>query len=106
MEVNVTDANFKEEVLESGLPVLVDFWAPWCAPCSIVAPIVEELARDYEGKLKVCKLNVDEGPNTAVQYGIRGIPTLGIFKDGKVVDKIVGAVPRSIIEEKIKPHIE
>ena len=106
MEVNVTDANFKEEVLESGLPVLVDFWAPWCAPCFIVAPIVEELARDYEGKLKVCKLNVDEGPNTATQYGIRGIPTLGIFKGGKVVDKVVGAVPRSQLEEKIKPYIE
>lgn len=106
MEVKVTDENFKEEVLESHLPVLVDFWAPWCAPCSVVAPIVEELAKDYEGKLKVCKLNVDESPNTATQYGIRGIPTLGIFKDGKAVDKVVGAVPRSQLEEKIKPYIE
>ncbi len=106
MEVKVTDENFKEEVLESDLPILVDFWAPWCAPCFIVAPIVEELARDYEGKLKVCKLNVDEGPNTATQYGIRGIPTLGVFKDGKMVDRVVGAVPRSMIEEKIKLYIE
>lgn len=105
MKGKVTDESFKEEVLESGLPVLVDFWAPWCAPCSIVAPIVEELARDYEGKLKVCKLNVDEEPNTASQYGIMSIPTLMLFKKGEVLDQIVGAVEKKVLEEKIRQYI-
>lgn len=105
MEVKVNDANFKKEVLESDLPVLVDFWASWCAPCLIVAPVVEEIAKEYEGKLRVCKLNVDEAPKTASEYGVMSIPTLAIFKDGKLVDNIIGAVPKTAVEEKIKPHI-
>ena len=105
MEVEVTDANFKEEVLESSLPVLVDFWAVWCAPCHMVAPVVEEIAKEYEGKLKVCKLNVDGAPATASEYGIMSIPTLAIFKNGQVAEKVVGVVPKTALEEKIKPHI-
>ena len=105
MELEVTDINFKGEVLESNLPVLVDFWAPWCRPCFMVAPLVEEIGKEYAGKLKVCKLNVDEAPNTASNYGIMGIPTLAIFKDGRLVDRIVGVVPKSLLEEKIKPYI-
>ena len=106
MEVEVNDSNFKQEVLDSNLPVLVDFWAPWCMPCYMVAPAVEEIAKQYQGKLKVCKVNVDEGRQTAANYGIMSIPTLGIFKSGEVADGIVGAVPKEAILEKIKPHIE
>ncbi len=105
MEVEVTDANFREEVLESNLPVLVDFWAVWCAPCSMVAPVVEEIAKEYDGKLKVCKLNVDEAPATASEYGVMSIPTLAVFKNGQIVEKLIGAVPKTTLEEKIKPHI-
>ena len=105
MEINITDANFESEVIKADVPVLVDFWAPWCMPCHAVAPIVEEIAREYEGKIKVCKLNVDQGPATASKYGIMAIPTLVIFKDGKAVDKIVGMVPKSEIEAKIKLYI-
>jgi len=99
------ETEFNEEVLKSELPVLVDFWAPWCAPCQMVSPIVEELAKDYEEKLKVYKMNVDEVPSVAQQYNIMSIPTLAIFKDGKVVDEIVGALPKSEIEKKIRPHL-
>ena len=105
MENKVNDANFKQEVLESELPSLVDFWAGWCAPCLMVAPVVEEIAKEYKGKLKVCKLNVDEAPNTAASYKIMSIPTLAIFKDGKVVDKIIGVRSKSELEEVIKKHI-
>ncbi|GAB6282900.1 MAG: thioredoxin [Ignavibacterium sp.] len=101
-----TDQNFDQEVLKSDLPVLVDFWAPWCGPCRMVAPIVEELAKKYQGKLKVVKLNTDENEDIAVQYGIRSIPTLGIFKNGKVVDAVIGAVPQQYLEEKLSPYIE
>lgn len=100
-----TDFNFEQEVLKSETPVLVDFWAPWCGPCRMVAPIVEEIASEYQGKIKVVKLNTDEHQNTAVSYGIRSIPTLGIFKDGKVVESVIGAVPKQHLEEKIKPHL-
>jgi len=103
--VEVVDTNFEEEVLKSDLPVLVDFWAPWCGPCAMVAPTVEEIAKEYEGKLKVCKLNVDEAPETSTKYGIMSIPTLAIFKDGERVDSIVGALPKEPIVEKIKLHI-
>jgi thioredoxin 1 len=100
-----TDLNFEQEVLNSDTPVLVDFWAPWCGPCRIVSPIIEEIAENYEGKIKVVKLNTDENQDTAVTYGIRSIPTLGIFKDGEVVDSVIGAVPKQHLEEKIKPHL-
>lgn len=105
MEIQISDANFEAEVLKSELPVLVDFWAVWCGPCSMVAPVVEEIAKEYMGKLKVCKLNVDEGIKIASKYSIMSIPTLGIFKDGKLVDQVIGAVPKSHLEEKLKPHI-
>ncbi len=97
----VTDAEFTEEVLNSDLPVLVDFWADWCGPCKMVAPVVEELANDYDGKLKVMKVDVDSSPLTAGTYGIRSIPTLLIFKDGKPVQQVVGAVPKQMLQEKI-----
>ncbi|MDI6840606.1 MAG: thioredoxin [bacterium] len=105
MEVKLNDTNFEDEVLKSNLPVLVDFWASWCMPCFMVAPVVEEIAKEYEGRLKVCKLNVDEGPRTASKYGIMSIPTLAIFKGGKVVDTVVGAIPKPYLEEKLKPHL-
>jgi thioredoxin 1 len=103
--VEVTDASFEEEVLKSELPVLVDFWAVWCAPCRMVAPIVEELATEKEGTLKVAKMDVDNNPNTAMKFGIRSIPTLLVFKNGEVVDQIVGAIPKSMLESKINKHI-
>ena len=103
--VEGNDFNFEQEVLKSDTPVLVDFWAPWCSPCRVVAPVVEQIANEYEGKLKVVKLNTDENQSTAMMYGIRSIPTLGIFKDGQVVDAVIGAVPKQQIEEKIKPYL-
>jgi len=103
--VEGTDSNFEQEVIKSEVPVLVDFWAPWCGPCRIIAPVVEELANQYQGKLKVVKLNTDDNQEVAIRYGIRSIPTLGIFKDGKVVDAIIGAVPKKHLEDKIKPYM-
>jgi thioredoxin 1 len=105
MEVHVSEGSFQEEVINSEMPVFVDFWAPWCMPCLMVAPILEELAKEYEGKIKVCKLNVDEVPSIASQYGIMAIPTMMIFKNGEVVEKIVGALPKSELEEVIKKVI-
>jgi len=105
MEINVTDKNFKQEVLGSDLPVLVDFWAPWCAPCLMVAPLVEQIAKEYKGKLKVCKLNVDEAPKTASGYDIMSIPTLAVFKKGKAVDKVIGALSKSELEKIVKKYI-
>ncbi len=92
---HVTDSSFEQEVLKSPQPVLIDFWAPWCGPCKAIAPIVEELANEYSGKLKVVKINVDDNPQTASRYGVRGIPNLLIIKDGQVKDQIVGAVPKT-----------
>jgi thioredoxin 1 len=106
MEIRVDDNNFKQEVLESDVPVLVDFWAAWCMPCKMVTPVVEQIAEKYQGKLKVCKINVDEAPGTAREYGIMSIPTLTVFKDGKVIEKTVGAVPASKLESMIDPHME
>lgn len=105
MEVKLTDANFKKEVLESKLPCLVNFWAAWCGACQMVAPTIEKIAKEYEGKLKVCKLNVDDASQTASQYGIMSIPTLVIFKGGKVVDKIIGALSKKEVETKLKPFM-
>lgn len=105
MEIKVNDQNFEEEVLQSELPVFVDFWAPWCGPCRIVGPVVEEIAKEYEGKLKVCKVNVDDANHTAVKYQVMSIPTLAVFKNGEVVAKTVGALPKPEIEKILKPHI-
>ncbi len=97
--INITDTTFREEVLESELPVLVDFWAPWCGPCRRVAPIVEELAEEYAGRVKVVKLNTDENFEIASTYGIQSIPTLAVFRGGKAVDGVLGAVPKSVLKE-------
>ena len=105
MALSVNDTNFEQEVLKSEIPVLVDFWAPWCGPCQIVGPIIEEISQEYSEKLKVCKVNVDDAPNTAANYGVMSIPTLAVFKNGKAVDKIVGAQPKSELEAILKPHI-
>ena len=99
--INVTDSNFDTLVLKAETPALVDFWASWCAPCKAIAPIVEEVANTYGGKLIVAKMNVDENPSTPGRYGVRGIPTLILFKDGNVVDQLVGAVPKNQITELI-----
>ncbi len=104
--VEVTDTNFEGEVLKSDIPVLVDFWAPWCGPCAIVAPAVEEIAKKYERKLKVCKLNVDEAPKTASEYSIMSIPTLAVFENGKMVEKQIGVAPMSKLESMIGPHLD
>lgn len=100
-----TDANFEKEVIQSELPVLVDFWAPWCGPCRMVGPVVEELAEKYQGKLKVVKVNTDENQEISVRYGIRSIPTLGVFKGGEVVDGVIGAVAKPFLESKILPYV-
>ena len=101
MELNISDSNF-DAILNEGLPVMVDFWAPWCAPCRRVSPIVEELAGEYEGKVKICKCNVDENDAIPMKYSIRNIPTILFFKNGELVDRLVGAVPKQEIEDKIK----
>ena len=103
--ITVDDANFQNEVLSSPQTVLVDFWAIWCGPCNMIAPIVEELAKDYDGKLKVTKLDVDSNPQTAMQFGIRSIPTLLIFRGGKVVEQIIGAVSKRHLVDKVTPHL-
>jgi thioredoxin 1 len=100
-----TDANFDREVLQSDIPVLVDFWATWCAPCKAIAPLVDAVAVEYAGKIKVGKVNVDENPATPGKYGVRGIPTLILFKGGAVIDQIVGAVPKSQLEALIAKAI-
>jgi len=100
--VILQDATFEKEVLQSDLPVLVDFWAVWCGPCKAIAPAVEELARQYKGKVKIAKMDVDEHQQVAQRFGIRSIPTLLLFKGGRVVDTIMGAVPKSKLEESIK----
>ncbi|OGI20675.1 MAG: thioredoxin [Candidatus Melainabacteria bacterium RIFCSPHIGHO2_02_FULL_34_12] len=101
----VTDATFEAEVLKAKLPVLVDFWAPWCGPCRAVAPVVEEIANEYDGKLKVLKLNTDENPRTAQSYRISGIPSLMVFKNGQPVEQVVGAVPKSTLSSAVEKHI-
>jgi thioredoxin 1 len=101
----VTDATFEAEVLKSPLPVLVDFWAVWCGPCKTIAPVVEELAAEYDGKLKVAKLDVDGNPDTSMKFAIRSIPTLMLFKDGRVVEQIIGAVPKRSLVDKLTQHV-
>ncbi len=103
--MELTDANFDQEVLKSEQPVLIDFWAVWCGPCRALAPIVDEVAQSYSGKVKVMKMNVDENPGTPGRYGIRGIPTLLIFKGGQVKEQIVGYVPKETIEKAIDKHM-
>ena len=102
--VEITDANF-EEVIGTDQPVLVDFWAEWCGPCKMIAPVVEELAGDFEGKAIIGKLNVDENPYVSAKYGIRSIPTLLVIKNGEIVDKQVGAVPKNVLAGKIEAQL-
>ena len=101
----VTDSTFQKEVLDSNVPVLVDFWAPWCGPCRMVSPVVDEIADQYEGQVKVFKLNTDENPKIANQYAIRSIPTLMIFKDGQRVDMVVGAVPKTTLANTLEKYL-
>ena len=103
--LEITDANFDSEVVNSDKPVLLDFWAVWCGPCKMIAPIVKELANEYDGKVKIGKLDVDNNQQTAMKFGIRSIPTLLIFQNGKVVDQIVGAVPKQQITNKLNTYL-
>ncbi|MBT4884521.1 MAG: thioredoxin [Legionellales bacterium] len=104
--VDVTSDNFKNEVLESKIPVLVDFWAPWCGPCKAISPVIESLAKEYEGKLRLVKVNVDNDGSIASEYSVRGIPTLIIFSGGEVSGSMVGAATKEKIEDFIKQHID
>lgn len=103
--LHLSDENFKKEILESKIPCLVDFWAEWCGPCRRVGPVVEELAAEFDGKFKIAKLNVDDGQKTSSTYGVMSIPTLLFFKDGKVVEQIVGAVGKQELKAKIEEHL-
>ncbi|HMT11750.1 MAG: thioredoxin [Ignavibacteria bacterium] len=104
--IEFTDANFDQEVLKSDVPVLVDFWAVWCGPCKMIAPFVEELAGEYQGKVKIGKVDVDNNPNISMTYGIRSIPTILIFRDGKIADQIIGAVPKQAIAQKLDAQLQ
>ncbi|MBW1853690.1 MAG: thioredoxin [Thermodesulfobacteriota bacterium] len=99
MAIEVNDSNFKSEVTDSEMPVLVDFWAPWCGPCKMIAPVLEELAKEYDGRVKIVKLNVDDSPDTASKFGIRSIPTLIMFKNGKVFEQTVGAQSKDNLKQ-------
>ncbi|GFM33873.1 thioredoxin [Desulfovibrio subterraneus] len=101
MAVQVTDSNFEAEILKSNIPALVDFWAPWCGPCRAMGPVIDELAAEFEGKVRIAKMNVDENPATPSKYGIRAIPTIILFKNGEVVEQITGAVSKSSIKDMI-----
>ncbi|MDE2312484.1 MAG: thioredoxin [Patescibacteria group bacterium] len=104
-EITLNETNFEKEVLQSDLPVMVDFWAAWCGPCKVLGPVVSELAQDYSGKLKVGKLNVDENNNLAVRYSVMSIPTLKFFKQGKLVGELIGAAPKNVVETEIKKYL-
>ncbi len=103
--IHLTDDSFHNEVIKSEIPVIIDFWATWCAPCRMIAPIIEQFAVEYDGQVKVCKLDVDNNQEVAMTYGIRSIPTVLIFKGGKVVDTIVGAVPKKMLKERLENHL-
>ena len=105
MALTVTDGTFKESVLQSDKPVLVDFWAPWCPPCRMLSPVIEQLHNEFEGKAVIGKVNVDDNQQIAVEYGIRSIPTLLFFKNGEVVDKLTGVFPKEVIAEKLSAHL-
>ncbi len=100
--IEITDSSFEEEVIKSDTPVLVDFWAEWCGPCKMIAPLVDELAEEFDGQVKFTKLDIDSNPMTAPKFGIRGIPTLLIFSDGKVAKQVVGAVPKAVLKKNIE----
>lgn len=104
--INVTDAAFEKSILESSLPVVVDFWAPWCGPCKMVAPILDKVSKDYAGKLIVAKVNTDENPDWAMKFGVQGIPTMLLIYDGKVVNRQVGALPEPMVREIIDQFLE
>jgi thioredoxin 1 len=104
--IHVTDQEFEREILQSEIPALVDFWAPWCAPCHIIAPVLEDLAKKFSGRIKVAKMNVDENRATPGNYAIMGIPTVILFKDGEIVDRIVGVAPQSRLEEAVQKALE
>ena len=105
MALNVGDENFQREVLEAEIPVLVDFWASWCMPCKMLAPIIDEVSQEYQGKLKVCKVNVEEAALTASHYAIMTIPTIAIFKEGKIIDTSTGVLPKKDLVAKISAHL-
>ena len=102
MAIHVTDADFQEVVLNSDVPVVLDLWAEWCGPCRMIGPIIEEMSAEYEGKAKMVKIDIDENPETPVKFGVRNIPTVLFFKGGEVVDKQVGAVPKTVFVEKLE----
>lgn len=103
--VHVTDDTFKTEVIQSAMPAIVDFWAPWCAPCYMIAPVLEEIAEEYDGQLKVAKLDVDQNPQVATQFSVMSIPTMILFKDGEAVERLVGYMPKERLLERIAPHL-